>query len=407
MKFTEKAIAKLPAPDPSGRQRLHWSDEMKGFGVLCSGVSRSKTYIVQRALPGGKSRRVTVGPVGVLKLAEAEVRAKEVLAAFYKGMDPKAGRLGDHTLRSAMEEYLKVRNLSPRTVDDYRGTVAKGHLAIWADTPLKLITRDMVEDRLKKIAKEVSREFEGSNGHAAANGAMRILRLTYNFAADRAPAANPMPSNPVKLKKVWFDVPRRTRSVRATELSKFYASASGLPNQVARDYILLLLFTGMRRRECAALKWDHVDFKEKVIRLPSAITKTKKALDLPMSDIVHDLLVARRAIGDAHWVFPAASRSGHIEEPKFFFNQIGEDCGLFVSPHDLRRTFITVAESCDISPSALKALVNHSLGGDITEGYMQMEAERLREPAQRVAEKLKKLCAIPPLKGENVRKLKK
>ena len=43
---------------------------------------------------------------------------------------------------------------------------------------------------------------------------------------------------------------------------------------------------------------------------------------------------------------------------------------------------------------ALKALVNHSLGSDVTEGYVQMNAERLREPAQRVADKLKKLCGI-------------
>jgi integrase len=27
-----------------------------------------------------------------------------------------------------------------------------------------------------------------------------------------------------------------------------------------RDYVLLLLFTGMRRREAAALRWNEVDF---------------------------------------------------------------------------------------------------------------------------------------------------
>jgi len=47
---------------------------------------------------------------------------------------------------------------------------------------------------------------------------------------------------------------------------------------------------------------------------------------------------------------------------------------------------------------ALKALVNHSLGGDVTEGYVQMKIERLREPAQRIADKLKELCGIVPPK---------
>jgi hypothetical protein len=41
---------------------------------------------------------------------------------------------------------------------------------------------------------------------------------------------------------------------------------------------------------------------------------------------------------------------------------------------------------------ALKALVAHSLGDDVTAGYVQMTVERLREPAQRVADRLKDLC---------------
>jgi hypothetical protein len=38
-----------------------------------------------------------------------------------------------------------------------------------------------------------------------------------------------------------------------------------------------------------------------------------------------------------------------------------------------------------MSVYALKALVNHSLGGDVTAGYVQHSVERLRVPAQRVA----------------------
>ena len=125
-----------------------------------------------------------------------------------------------------------------------------------------------------------------------------------------------------------------------------------------------------------------------------------------MTDFIHDLLVARRAIGNAAWVFPSVSRSGHIEEPKFPLEQIAEATGIRVSAHDLRRTFITVAESTDVSAIALKALVNHSLGQDVTEGYIQITAERLREPAQRVTDKLKELCGITDVTDERVTRLK-
>ena len=76
--------------------------------------------------------------------------------------------------------------------------------------------------------------------------------------------------------------------------------------------------------------------------------------------------MARRAIGRTEFVFHADSKSGHIEEPKFHLALVAKATGIRVSTHDLRRTFITVAESCDISPIALKALVNHGLGNDVT-----------------------------------------
>ena len=174
---------------------------------------------------------------------------------------------------------------------------------------------------------------------------------------------------------------------------------------MARDYLLLLLFTGLRRREAAALQWAHVDFKQRVIRLPAASTKAGRKLDLPMSDFVHSLLVARRALGDAMWVFPSNSESGHIEEPRHPLDLVRDACGINVSAHDLRRTYVTTAESTDMSVLALKALVNHSLGKGVTEGYVQMSVERLREPAQRVCDRLKSLCGVAPVEGDNVKKL--
>jgi integrase len=397
IKLTVKAIERLPAPDPSGRQALHWDTELRGFGVLCSGKTAAKTYIVQRDLPGGLTRRVTVAPVNVLDLDTARERATGIIGDFYKGLDPKAGRRGDSTLRSALEEYLSARAvgkdvLRPGSAAYYRDSV-ESHLSSWLDLPLRTISQPMVEERLTKIAAEVAKRTDHP-GHAVANGAMRAFRAIYNFIADRAPSSNPMPPNPVKLKKAWFKVAPRTRIVKAEELPAFYKAVTALPSAVARDYILLLLFTGLRRREAAALRWDEVDLKEKIIRLPAARAKAGRALDLPMSDVVYKMLVARRKLGDADWVFPSISASGHIEEPKFPLKLVADATGIHVSAHDLRRTYITAAESTDMSVLALKALVNHSLGKDVTEGYVQMNAERLREPAQRVADRLKKLCAI-------------
>jgi integrase len=129
-----------------------------------------------------------------------------------------------------------------------------------------------------------------------------------------------------------------------------------------------------------------------VLRIPAKRTKSGRKHALPLSDIVFDMLSTRRALGNAHYVFPAISLSGHISEPKFPLALVANATGVRVTCHDLRRTFITIAESCGLDGYALKALVNHSIGNDVTGGYVQMTAERLREPLQKVTNKLKRLA---------------
>ena len=116
------------------------------------------------------------------------------------------------------------------------------------------------------------------------------------------------------------------------------------------------------------------------------------------------MLIARRQTG-GDYVFPANSKSGHIAEPKFAFAHVEKASGLRVSPHDLRRTFLTVAESTDISPLALKALVNHAIGNDVTAGYVQMSSERLRDAANKVNQRFLELCKCSSGLAENMTRL--
>jgi len=401
IRLTEKSIEKLKAPDPSGRQVIHWDDSLRGFAVLCSGVSNSKTYIAQRDLPSGKTRRVTVGAVNEISLEIARERAANTLDDIRRGIDPKEKQAIAATLRSTLDTYLAARkDLRPASVKAYRTGVEK-YLKNWLDWPLHDITSEMVEARHSEIASEI--KGERYKGTTTANATMRALRAIWNFAADRTPD---LPPNPVRrLRRQWYPEPRRERIVRTDELPSFYQAVCALPNQIARDHILLMLFTGLRLSESASLRWDDIDLIQRVIRLPATATKAKRPLSLPMSDFVRDLLVARRAIGNAGFVFPAPGKAGHIVDPSFSLKTVAEASGVKVSAHDLRRTYVTVAESMDVSPMAIKALVNHAVGSDVTSGYAIMTTERLREAAQRVCDRLKELCGVAPPAGANVAKL--
>ena len=340
-KLTVRSISHLRAPDPSGKQRLHWDVELKGFGVLCSGSTDAKTFVVQRDLSGGRTRRVTIGPVNVLGLDQARERAQVILADFYQGVDPKASRRGAAaTLQQTLNDYLVARkSLRDNTRRDYN-SIGK-HLSDWMDRPLRSITPEDVESKHRSIASSIGAGGRYS-GEATANAAMRAFRLLYNFALERDPG---MPPNPVRRsKRQWFAVPRRERYVTAAQLPAFYAAVQSLPNPIARDYLLLLLFTGLRRGEAASLSWTDVDMVEKVIRLPATRTKAGRKLDLPMSDVVLDLFKERSRLGREKFVFPSNGKSGYISDPKFPLNAVALASGVAVSAHDLRRTFVTVAE---------------------------------------------------------------
>jgi integrase len=441
LKLTERAVAKLKAPDPSGNQVLHWDTETRGFGVRVSGTTNDKSYVVQRAIRG-KTRRITIGATNVLSLAEARGRAETVLGQFYAGIDPRRRAAASATLRQVMEEYLTKQDLKPRSREAYQVSV-ETHLASWLDRPLASIDRGMVEARHRGIALEVearhvaqgersaalwerradAAQAQGwldaaarhraraaaaasrrpANGFATANGVMRSLRALWNFVADRHPEIG---ANPVRLRRQWHPVHPRERHLHDDEMAPFYQAVVGLESSVGRDFLLLLMHTGLRRREAAELTWADVDLQGRVIRIGAERTKARRKLDLPMSDFVHAMLVARRALGRTGHVFPASSKSGHVEEPRFFLDQVAAATGIRVSCHDLRRTYLTIAESCDISPMALRALVNHSLGKDVTSGYVQMNVERLRAPAQKVCDRIKALCEVEEPEGENVARMR-
>jgi integrase len=404
LKLTKTTVQKLSAPDTGGKQALHWDTDLKGFGVLCSGKTNAKSYVVQHDVQNGpKGRRITIGPTNVLQVGDARQQATELIALMLRGVDPKAKAKAEQeiravdklTLSDALEIYLTARkDLKPKSASDYRRSVER-YLSDWLDKPLKKITPDQVEERHREIQQAVARRRQTSlaKGHSAANTTMRVLRLVWNHAAERNSS---LPANPVKrLRRAWYPEDRRETVIRRTDLPKFFAALTDqtvVPNSVQRDYIRFVLFTGLRRQEAASLRWDEVDLDERVVRLSGKRTKSGRRLDLPMSDYMHDLLQSRRSIGlDGPYVFPANSRSGHIAEPRHALDAIEKAADIKATVHDLRRTFVTVAESCDISAYALKGLVNHSYGNDVTAGYIVSDQDRLREPMQKVTDRLREL----------------
>ena len=140
------------------------------------------------------------------------------------------------------------------------------------------------------------------------------------------------------------------------------------------------MFTGLRRQEAAQLTWNQIDFAGKTLK----VIDTKNHLDhsLPLSDYLYNLLLNRHQTSTSLYVFPSNSQGGYIIEPRRQIAKVIQNSNVTFTIHDLRRTFITIAESLDISAYAVKRLLNHKMTSDVTAGYIMNDVERLRKPMQ-------------------------
>jgi len=151
--------------------------------------------------------------------------------------------------------------------------------------------------------------------------------------------------------------------------------------------LLIALFTGMRRSEILGLRWENIDLAADTLTVPR--TKNGDPLTLPLSTPLRAVLQSRRTVsGESPWLFPGIGKSGHMGEPKSFVQVIAKEAGVKFTLHDLRRTYITIAESLDIPAYALRQLLNHRSHSDVTGGYIVIGVDRLREPVERIASRI-------------------
>lgn len=396
MNITKSIVDKLTPPKvvTKGKteQQRYYDDKLKGFGIRVTSGG-TKAFFVEKLIKG-KLSRITIGRYGELTVEQARKQAQILLGQIARGLDPvaekRAAKMQDKTLKDVFEDYLQARkSLKPKTLYDYH-RVMDIAFSNWVDNPLMTITKDKVTKKHEALGKE--------HGEAYANLAMRILRALFNFAAGQyedAQGQSLIAENPVtrlSQTRAWYRVERRQTYIKPNELAPWYKAVLNLTNETLRDYLLFVLFTGLRRQEAAKLRWDQVDLQAKTLTITD--TKNHQTHQLPLSDYLYDLLVQRNERPTNNYVFSGTGADGYIIEPRKQMVKVIEASGISFTLHDLRRTFITIAESLDIPAYALKRLINHKMTGDVTAGYIMLDVERLRRPMQMVTHHMLQLMGV-------------
>jgi integrase len=376
IRLTRKAIDALPFP--SDGQILYRDNELTGFGLRVG--RRTKTYFVETQSQR-KTIRLSLGKHPVITPERARRLALQRLAEIANGSFNWPTWLDDRvewTVGTAFDEFFRVKvNLSPVTVVNYRRT-QQLYLGSWRHRPLGSITRKMVLDEHTRIGTR--------HGKVVANNVFRHFRSIYNFIAASEERLPPNPVAVLTQARAWSPERRRRSLVGVHQLPTWWRAVAN-ETADARDILIVALFTGMRKGEIMRLRWSHLDLPGRCLCIPT--TKNGESLVLPLSGFLTDLFASRRIINDqSGWVFSSRGKTGHVVEVKSFVRRVVEASGVTFTMHDLRRTFITVAESLDIPSYALKGLLNHRTSSDVTGGYIILGVERLRAPVEKIAQRI-------------------
>jgi len=177
--------------------------------------------------------------------------------------------------------------------------------------------------------------------------------------------------------KSWNAEKRRTRYVHHTELQPWWEATERLRSDyvgdgdLGADYLQFALLTGLRRREITKIHWEDVNKRRKTLLIPE--NKSKRPLVLPITGHLEAILDRRKG-----------NRPFNIVEPKKFIAQVVEWSGVPFSSHDLRRTLLSHATAAGIPMPIQKALVNHSRKTDVTDGYIQIDEEVMRDSLDKI-----------------------
>lgn len=411
-KLTERILGTLKW---SGKDEFYWDESLPGFGVKVTrgglvfyAQSRIKHARGTEGRKDGSTVRVKIGKHGELTLKEAQDRAREALRKIHDGIDPTEQKKQAKALAESRVEIAKLtfglvaaqycisRRAGNRPIKEStrKGIEQKVTrcLADWLHLPIGSITKEMVENRHRELSniRRESDDYRSANwtGGAQANQVMRYARAIFNYALDKYEDkfidGKPIISrNPVRLKNLWNKVERRKTVIAEDELKTWYRAVMQLPKPLVRDYLRLLLFTGLRAQEAATMTWSNVNFQDKTFSVLD--TKNGKDHTLPMTAILAEIFRERWQeckLGKPSYVFPGKVEGSHIVEVRKQTSKIEEATGKDFCLHDLRRTFATIAHEVKLDQLTIKRLMNHKTT-DVTDGYIIVKD--LRDPMERIS----------------------
>lgn len=372
--FTKAFLDGLALPE-KGRV-FHYDEKIRHLAIMVT-TKGAKSFYVNRKV-NGKLVQVWLGTYPELSIERARKKAEEVNGQIAMGLDPTEKlKTNDPTFGELfdwyMEAHAKLKNKSWKAYQYH------------FDRYLSTLSKVKVSKISKADIRELHARLGEEHGPYSANRAIAILRAVFNRAIKQDKITVPNPALGIEM----FKEQSRDRRLFSSEMDDFISAVMNEHNPTIRDFVLLSLFTGARKENVLSMRWDQIDFKGRIWRIPE--TKNGTPQTIPLLDIEIAILNERYSKTDSPWVFPGDGETGHLVEAKTGWKRILQKAKITdLRIHDLRRTLGSLMADSGASLQIIGKALNHKSPA-ATQIYSRIAIDPVRKAKETALEGMNNL----------------
>lgn len=368
--LTDTRVARLKV---TGKLYRVWDDRVPGFHVQVTPAG-AKSYRVQFERANGTKASVTIGSTRVWTAEKAQKRAADLRERHDLGKDIRAHVQDERAVRDVNALVaIWEENFKPKLKESSRRTYISAIKVIQKE----LGTRSSGDLSAKDVKALYRKATKG--GHAAWGHKVIVVLSKLITIAEREdwriPGKNPCRSLDLEQPKAT-----RSRVFNAGEYATFEAALAGLVVQErldpqAGDLFRFLALSGLRIGEAQKLCFADVDLERGVMTITDHKTaKTMGPKVLPLNThlkvIVHRCSMNRLG----QYLFAGWGKKGYLVGLSKMWARLMLEANIVgATPHDLRRSFMSVCTELGFPMSIGDTLLGHSLG-KIRDTYVHLDS---------------------------------
>lgn len=335
--LTDISIRSLPAPESGFK--IYVDDIVRGFGVRVT-ANAARSFV----LTYGKARkRVTLGDVGIVKLADARTKARNLLAQHQL----HGSSTNTTTYTEAYERFMRgyAEKNKPSTVEEMRRLLKRYLAPVCDGKKLVDITKSTVVQRVDAIDAISERRHFYTAAHTFFRWCRRYEIPNFLEGVEKPPKS-----------------PSRTRLITEREFIAIWTACLSLGTY--GTIVRLLFATGQREGQIANLRgeWN----RDQQLTFPPAIMKSNAEHIVPYGSLTASLLPQR---GDGLlFTTEAGEPFNSWSDSK---RALDKDCSLpHWVLHDSRRFFSSTHAKLRTPPHIRERLLAHKRPAGATEVEM-------------------------------------